>query len=252
MAFPQPPPPSPPPSPASTAPDNQRGIIIAASVGVAILTVIGVLVARDAGTEHRSSLPESTLDSGTSSTDSTPRVNRDHFHAAYSVNLCGVEQPPLTDAHPDVHGIHTHGDGVIHVHPFDQSVAGNRATLSAFFQQVDVTLTDSELRLPDGRTRTAGQDTCGGQEAELVVLVWANARDADEGLRPDETHTVDMGRVRLRDAEAITIAFRPKGVSVPGPRNAVDRLTRLNDAPPPRGLDPTTTSTSRPTATSTT
>ena len=245
-----------PPPPIDDTPKGRQGLAIAAAVVVvALASVAGVVVARSTSDNSTSAAstfadePGATDGSDPSANGVVPRANLDHFHAAYAINLCGVEQPPLSDAHPDVHGIHTHTDGVIHVHPFDQTVAGERAILSTFFQQVDVRLTDTTLTLPSGETRTEGRDTCGGNEAELVVLVWANANDADAGRPPDETHTTDVGRVRLRQGEAISIAFRARDTPVSGPANAVDRLARLNDAPPTtRGQ---TTSTTRPTATST-
>src|SRR5688500_3304374 len=43
-------------------------------------------------------------------------AKRDHWHAAYGVYLCDTFQPPLTNER-DPLGIHTHGDGVIHIHP---------------------------------------------------------------------------------------------------------------------------------------
>ena len=40
----------------------------------------------------------------------------DHWHAAYGIYICGTLEPPFTDD-ADPNGIHTHGDGVIHIHP---------------------------------------------------------------------------------------------------------------------------------------
>src|SRR4051812_17381876 len=39
---------------------------------------------------------------------------------------------PFTDATQDALGIHTHGDGLIHIHPFTDSAAGRKATLGIF------------------------------------------------------------------------------------------------------------------------
>ncbi|HZM43156.1 MAG TPA: hypothetical protein VFB94_28765, partial [Acidimicrobiales bacterium] len=45
-----------------------------------------------------------------------PIVNQDHWHAAFGVYICGEFQPnpPLFESPV---GIHTHDDGVIHIHP---------------------------------------------------------------------------------------------------------------------------------------
>ena len=56
----------------------------------------------------------------------TPPVpNKDHWHVAYAVYICGKFQPPITNQTDPV-GIHTHGDSVIHVHPFVDSSAGKK------------------------------------------------------------------------------------------------------------------------------
>src|SRR6187397_724629 len=41
----------------------------------------------------------------------------DHWHAAYGVDICGELQPPLSSGTADPNGIHTHDDGVMHIHP---------------------------------------------------------------------------------------------------------------------------------------
>ena len=253
--------PSPPP-PLGGAPKGRQGLVIAAAIAVIALAAgAGVVIARstkdDTATSASSVVDSSAAESsGELGDNSPPRANTDHFHAAYSVNICGVEQRPLDDVKSDAHGIHTHGDGLIHIHPFDQTVAGNRATLAAFFDQTGVQLTDSTLTIEGSGTKTEGRDQCNGRDAELVVLVWASAEDADAGRSPDETHTTDMGAVRLRRDAAITIAFRAEGASVSGPSDAVDRLTTVGDIAPSttRGRTTTstiTTTTTRPTSTST-
>ena len=200
----------PPPPPLAGAPKANRAFVIAiAVVVIALASAAGLVIARN--TSDDTSPAASAVDESTNSfagDQTPPRANVDHFHAAYAVDLCGVEQSPMRDAAPDTEGIHTHGDGLIHIHPFQSTVAGDRATLSVFFNQVDLQLTDTTLTLPSGETRTEGRDQCDGKESELVVLVWLRAADADAGNAPDETHTTNMGDVRLRQGEAITIAFR--------------------------------------------
>src|SRR5438270_7334925 len=61
-----------------------------------------------------------------------PRVNIDHWHAALGVYLCDQFAPNVKDSGTDPHGIHTHGDGIVHIHPFDKTSAGNNARLSVF------------------------------------------------------------------------------------------------------------------------
>src|SRR5918994_1642769 len=52
-----------------------------------------------------------------------PPVIGDHWHAAVGIYVCGEWQPDIPEFE-NTTGIHTHGDGVIHIHPFSQSGAG--------------------------------------------------------------------------------------------------------------------------------
>jgi hypothetical protein len=69
----------------------------------------------------------------------------DHWHARYQIVFCGWMLPPLP-GFPG--GIHTHGDGVIHIHPGSRDEAGPHATLGAFFRSAGARLTGSSLELP--------------------------------------------------------------------------------------------------------
>ena len=79
--------------------------------------------------------------------------NGDHWHARYRVEIDGQE---LAIFPPSDGDIHSHGDGLVHIHPHSDATAGHAATLSAFFTSLGGELTDASLRLPDGRT--FGQD----------------------------------------------------------------------------------------------
>lgn len=75
----------------------------------------------------------------------------DHWHARYTVTLDGEDLGILPASQGD---IHSHGDGLVHIHPQSEMTAGDAATLSAFFASLGGELTDEALRLPDGRTFT--------------------------------------------------------------------------------------------------
>ena len=71
--------------------------------------------------------------------DTAPIANKDHWHAAIGVNLCGTYAPnPPEFAKRSGSGnlsagIHSHGDGLMHIHPHVSSEAGNSATVGRFF-----------------------------------------------------------------------------------------------------------------------
>jgi hypothetical protein len=169
-----------------------------------------------------------------------PKVGVDHWHVAYVVDLCGKLQPPITDQTDPV-GIHTHGDSVIHVHPFVDSAAGKNATLGKFASTVHMTLNAGELKLPGGHDYRDG-DSCEGKPGRVQVQVFANVSDTIGTLA-----LVNPQDVPLLNQQMLTIAFLPKGATIPPPpASAIHSLLNLND------VAPTTTTTVPKPATSTT
>ena len=141
----------------------------------------------------------------------------DHWHAAFAIDVCGTELEPLEDGAVDPLGIHTHGDGLVHIHPFSRLASGERATLDRYFEQVGLTVTDDGLKLPEGVTHQGGDTfregstTCGGEEAELVLAVWDDATAVPLG-DPDRVVTESIGDVRFTvDLAAFSLAFVPVG-----------------------------------------
>ena len=75
---------------------------------------------------------------------SAPRVG-DHWHSAYDVYNCAESESTLESreyrggwrskfiVERDPNGIHTHGDGLIHIHPSNSLASGNDAQLGEFF-----------------------------------------------------------------------------------------------------------------------
>jgi hypothetical protein len=145
-----------------------------------------------------------------------PVAYEDHWHAAFGVFVCDelLSDPAMTEI---ASGIHTHGDGVVHIHPFSREGAGANATLGLFLQDTDVELADGELAVGD-ETWSDG-DECDGEPARVVVARWD---DASAGGEP-EIVTDDFDEIRFRsDGEAYTIAFVPEGADIPLPRSAGD------------------------------
>jgi hypothetical protein len=101
----------------------------------------------------------------------------DHIHARYTVTIDGEE----LDIFPPSEGdIHSHGDGLVHIHPHSESTAGEAATLSAFFASLGGELTDESLRLPDGRS--FGQDAVQILVDGNLITGWASyiPQDGDQ------------------------------------------------------------------------
>ena len=148
-----------------------------------------------------------------------PVANQDHWHAAFGIDICGEFQPNPGDAGPDAKGIHTHQDGLIHIHPFVGSAAGERATFSVFAEQTGIELGEDSFTLPDGTTYTNGDD-CENEDGEtepgeVAMYVWPpQATDATE----PEIITSDLGDIRFTDdGQVFVLAFVPEGAEVPLP-----------------------------------
>ncbi len=177
----------------------------------------------------------------------------DHWHAAYGINICGTFEPPFTnDADPN--GIHTHGDGAIHIHPgAAQQVAraGDEATLGVFMTAAGATLTDDSITIPTAEgevTYTEGEDQCDGEDAIVQVGYWANASEAAD--TDPQVFTDDLADINFKnDREAYTIAFLPEGDDIPPPETIgqLDELAGIDG-----GDTVTAPSTSAPTGSTTT
>ena len=148
-----------------------------------------------------------------------PQANVDHWHAAYGIYLCDEFVPPIQDQ-TDPKGIHTHADGIIHIHPFVRSAAGSNATLGIYADAVKMTLSDTEIEVPGGKSFREGRTKCDGKDG--IVQVKVN----------DQVITDDVADIRLHDRDHITIAFAPEGAELPEPPS-VPNLDNLSDVEQP-------------------
>ena len=158
-----------------------------------------------------------------SSEGSGPKVG-DHWHAAYGMYVCDHFITPIQNAN-DVDGVHTHGDGVIHAHPFNNNVAGTKANLAALGRASGFALTDTSLTGAEIGAINAGDD-CHGKPEVLEVVVWDTISSTTPRLITTNLSSVYVAH----DAMAITIAAVPAGTTVPKPP-WTDRLTQLGDVP---------------------
>jgi len=139
--------------------------------------------------------------------DGRPRVNEDHFHSTYLLYVCGEKVRLFPeDVREDITGIHSHGDDLIHIHPFLERAAGQNATLGVFFTESLGHLSDDVLVVPTGEFEE-GIDMCAGEPAEIRVLKWDTVDDVSPTV-----HTEDLARIRFdqphaREGQLFTIAF---------------------------------------------
>lgn len=147
----------------------------------------------------------------------------DHIHQALAINVCGEFLPVVPEFESGV-GIHSHGDGVIHIHPFSELGVGANATLGRYMKDarddgsLDFDVTATKLSYLDesyeeGKTKCEGVD-----EPELRMAYWADVQD--EAAKPEVT-TGGFADLRLTtDGAGITIYYGDPEADIPKPPNS--------------------------------
>ena len=155
------------------------------------------------------------------SASGAPKANFDHWHAAFGVNVCGTFLPN-EQTFEDAEGLHTHGDGLMHIHPFLQRAAGKNATVGLYLEVGERTYKASKtsFKVWDGKTHETG-DKCGDKKAEVR---WAlNGKE----------QTGDISDYNMQDGDRITLALLPKDEKIPDPPSTPELAA-------PSDLEPTT------------
>jgi len=138
---------------------------------------------------------------GSPASKEAPKANADHWHTALGVYVCDHWLPAVTDQADPV-GIHTHGDGIIHVHPFVAASAGRRATFQRFSEVVKGELHATRFTWPEGdgkkKVEHKNGDKCGDQVGEVKAFY------------DGKPEVGDPANIRLTDKGVLVLAFVPK------------------------------------------
>ena len=152
-----------------------------------------------------------------------PPVIGDHWHAAYGVYDCDQFVGFFTSsADPD--GIHSHNDGVIHIHPWNSSATGDDARFDVFLEAMGAKVADDEISGPGVGVLKAGND-CGGEPTVIRAARFIPTVDIIDPEVPlseqyilDEEFSSDFNEIQLKaDLEAFTIARVPVDAEIPMP-----------------------------------
>jgi len=162
---------------------------------------------------------------GTDEASAEPPTFGDHWHAAFGIFACDEFTEQVTDQNGDANGIHTHPDGLIHIHPTTTQATGGNATLGVFAEEVGVVVDDRHIELPDGTTHREGEDDCGGDDGVVQLAVWDDPSD-----ETPEVVTEDVADLKLAENQVITLAFAPDGTDVPKPPSTAN-LSAPEDLP---------------------
>ena len=155
---------------------------------------------------------------GSPTSKEEPRAGSAHWHVALGVRVCDKWLDPVQDQN-DPKGIHTHGDGIIHIHPSVASAAGRRSTFARYAEAVEGKLAVNSFSWPEGASKKKVEhktgDKCGEQEGEVKAFY------------NGEPHEGDPGAVRFTDRGKLVLAFVAKGTT----------YEQIGDPPSTPGLD---------------
>ncbi len=181
-----------------------------------------------------------------SSADDKPQANKDHWHAAIGVNVCGtwLPNPPEFEKRAEnsglTAGIHSHGDGLMHIHPFSGDEAGKRATVGRFMEFGGWKVDTDTVEVWDETKHESG-DSCGeGDAAEKAVVRWTvngeEQRSNPASYRPTDGVTIGIYFVSEdEDLEALG--------EVPGKANLENPVDVVPTTGPGDTTDPSTDTT---------
>jgi hypothetical protein len=162
----------------------------------------------------------------------------DHWHSAYGFYVCDKFLEPLkdVDGKQDELGIHTHGDGIIHNHPFKAISSGERARLKVWAPMVGMQFFDDGWKMPDGAEYRKGA-TCGDKPARIAVYHW----NLGTPRAPVDVYDHGFGDIFLSgDRDAYTFAVMPQDAPEPAPKpESIAQLDKLDDVQPAGGADAT-------------
>ena len=135
-----------------------------------------------------------------------PLANVDHWHASFAFYICDGFVPDVPEfVAPQNGGNHTHGDGIMHLHPFSPARAGENATLENFLE--DAGDVDFHREVNKHIAFGAGAHRCLGShlarmELRVVLEEW-HARVPRYAVAPGIELEYSQGRRQVENLELI-------------------------------------------------
>ena len=165
----------------------------------------------------------------------------DHWHTALAANICGEWISPPAEFENSAEninvriGIHTHGDGFIHTHPFTSSEGGTNATFGRFLSYGGWSASEDSLSLWEGPATDPGKtDFSNGDKCPPGTLYAGQAGVVKYSVNCKNQFR-NPSDVRLTDGEVIAIGFVPKSYSLGVPPNTT--ATPANDGGNPKAIN---------------
>jgi len=182
-----------------------------------------------------------------------PVENLDHWHAVYGVYSCNAPGegdqkylPAFQSTQSDT-GIHSHGDGLMHIHPFVSAASGDSAQLRHWITEMNIEITPERIlvnNIYDPREELIAGEECadGTGTAEIKLLHWDFDFQAQADDRPDpEVITEDFGLVNFEhDREVYVFAYVSEDTDLADiPIPSAERFNTLNNVSAQLDYNPT-------------
>jgi hypothetical protein len=155
-----------------------------------------------------------------------------HWHSAYGIFKCDAYVPPIDGYEfADPVGLHSHDDGLIHIHPFLLRVSGRKARLGEWMDSIYLDASKSQLKYPTPGTRNRtgevsvpsdfvtlkAKDACKDKkgktvESQISLYVWDSEKDKSASI-----YGGGFGDVRVGENKAYAFVIAPKGTKIPKP-----------------------------------
>lgn len=159
----------------------------------------------------------------------------DHWQAAYAIDICGEIEPSLpANSNLSKVGIRTYGNGLIDMDPSavstdEAAYEGAKVTVGLFAKSYPkFTLTSTSIQLP-GKSELKDGDVCSGGKltgvGTLELWTWSSP-NAKKG----HLFTGNLTTYHLTNGAMVTIAFVPKGSTVPEPPSRTALVAALGSA----------------------
>lgn len=164
-------------------------------------------------------------------TDESPEVG-DHWHEAFGLYVCDQYLPNQLDVKLDATGIHTRGDGLIEVHPFEKKYSGKNAVMAHFLTAIGLELGDGSFTLHDGTTHKAG-DSCGSGDSattDTVVKLFVWPPQASNVTKPEIVTQTIAGTRFEQDKRIYALALVPRDTTTIDLPPATSKLRNPADA----------------------
>ena len=131
----------------------------------------------------------------------------DHWHAAIGINVCGTWQANLPQYEPSPNtGVHSHGDGYMHLHPYSAAGAGRNANIGLFYRQAGDKVSASEIKF-NKETHKNG-DVCDNLDKKPGLVRWTvNGQEK----------TGNPANYAPNDRDVIALAFVPRDAEIGTP-----------------------------------